>query len=458
MITYNCTQCYKKFNNKISYNEHINNNLNCINKVLLDNLMENIVCKANKESNKESNNSNKDEIELVSNSSTLKFIDLFCGIGGFHEALKNLNCECVLACDIDKYCRDVYNINYGIEPLNDIKNINPNDIPNFDILCAGFPCQPFSNGGKKKTFDDDRGLLFDEIMRIVKVRKPRFLFLENVKHILKVGEGKVIEYILDKLDKNGYNVQLIQMSPHEYGIPQQRERVYFVCIRKDIYNEKDIKLIHPKIDTINLNNYLLDKNSIDNKYYIDGDIRDCLNAWDEMIEVFEVEEKISPTIMVNEFYKNYTKEEFESLADWRQDYITKNKPLYEKYKTQWDEWYKKYENVIKKREIYGKLEWQVGKVKENDSIFNYFIQIRQSGIRVKKTKYFPTLVAISQIPIYGKEKRYITPRECARIQSFPDTFVLHDDDKKSYKQLGNSVNVHNVNNVIESTLKDYNFI
>ena len=395
---------------------------------------------------------------MVSNSSTLKFIDLFCGIGGFHEALKNLNCECVLACDIDKYCRDVYNINYGIEPLNDIKNINPNDIPNFDILCAGFPCQPFSNGGKKKTFDDDRGLLFDEIMRIVKVRKPRFLFLENVKHILKVGEGKVIEYILDKLDKNGYNVQLIQMSPHEYGIPQQRERVYFVCIRKDIYNEKDIKLIHPKIDTINLNNYLLDKNSIDNKYYIDGDIRDCLNAWDEMIEVFEVEEKISPTIMVNEFYKNYTKEEFESLADWRQDYITKNKPLYEKYKTQWDEWYKKYENVIKKREIYGKLEWQVGKVKENDSIFNYFIQIRQSGIRVKKTKYFPTLVAISQIPIYGKEKRYITPRECARIQSFPDTFVLHDDDKKSYKQLGNSVNVHNVNNVIESTLKDYNFI
>ena len=78
--------------------------------------------------------------------------------------------------------------------------------------------------------------------------------------------------------------------------------------------------------------------------------------------------------------------------------------------------------ILKKREIYGKLEWQTGPITVNDSIFNHFIQIRQSGIRVKKGKYFPTLVAISQIPIYGKEKRYITPRECARLQSFPETF------------------------------------
>ena len=101
------------------------------------------------------------------------------------------------------------------------------------------------------------------------------------------------------------------------------------------------------------------------------------------------------------------------------------------------------------------MEWQTGPIKNNDSIFNHFIQIRQSGIRVKKGQYFPTLVAISNIPIYGKEKRYITPRECARLQSFPDSFKLSKDDKKSYKQLGNSVNVDNVYTVISSTFKHY---
>lgn len=461
-MLYVCSKCNNSFDIKTDYNKHIDNFLNCQNKVLVNNLIKDIVY------NKNINNDLA--MNLVTTTTTgnnidsnvindrIKFVDLFCGIGGFHQALKNLNCECVLACDIDKDCREIYYKNYGIEPVKDIKNINPNNIVDFDILCAGFPCQPFSNGGKKKTFDDDRGLLFDEIIRIVRIKKPKFLFLENVKHILKVGDGNVIKYILNKLDANDYNVQLIQMSPHDYGIPQQRERVYFVCIRKDIYNGKDIKLIHNKVSNIKFEDYLLNKDEISDKYYIDGDIKSCLDAWDEMIKIFDINEKISPTIMINEFYKIYSKDEFQKLASWRQDYITKNKPLYQKYKIYWDNWYKKYEDVLKKREIYCKLEWQVGKIKNNDSIFNYFIQLRQSGIRVKKEKYFPTLVAISQIPIYGKERRYITPRECARIQSFPDTFILHDNDKKSYKQLGNSVNVHNVNNVIESTLKDYNFI
>lgn len=111
-----------------------------------------------------------------------------------------------------------------------------------------------------------------------------------------------------------------------------------------------------------------------------------------------------------------------------------------------------------KREIYGKLEWQVGKVKENEDIYRYFIQFRQSGIRVKKTEYFPTLVAIVQTPIYGKEKRYLTPRECARLQSFPDSFQLHPTDRISYKQLGNSVNVHVTKMVIESPLTHYKLL
>ena len=174
-----------------------------------------------------------------------------------------------------------------------------------------------------------------------------------------------------------------------------------------------------------------------------------------MIKTFEVGEKISPTILINDVYKEYTEAEFDNFPNWKKDYITKNKPLIEKYSSQFETWYNKYSELLKKREIYGKLEWQTGPIKENDSIFNHFIQIRQSGIRVKKSQYFPTLVAISQIPIYGKEKRYITPRECARLQSFPETFKLAKEDKKSYKQLGNSVNVDNVFTIINSTINHY---
>lgn len=315
-------------------------------------------------------------------------------------------------------------------------------------------CQAFSNGGKKKCFDDERGLLFDEIVRIAKAKKPRFMFLENVKHILKVSNGEVIEYIKNKIATLGYTLQLFQISPHNYGIPQQRERVYFVCIRNDIYNGTDI-VLPTYIGKMEFQKFLDKKEEIAEKYFIKGDTLDVLESWDIMVKTFDVSEKISPTIMINDAFSSYTQIDFDGFPVWKKDYVTKNKPLIEKYMTQFTEWYKTYSILLKKREIYGKLEWQTGPIKENDSIFNHFIQIRQSGIRVKKGHYFPTLVAIAQIPIYGKEKRYITPRECARLQSFPETFKLSPDDKKSYKQLGNSVNVNNVYTVISSTLKKY---
>ena len=282
-------------------------------------------------------------------------------------------------------------------------------------------------------------------------------------HILKVNKGEVIDYIKDKIKETGYTLQLFEISPHNYGIPQQRERVYFVCIRNDIFRmgkNKEIKLLTPLSNNYDFKKFLDKKEDIDIKYFIKGDVLDVLEAWNDMISKFEVGEKISPTILVNEHYRksppgSYTKEEFENFPVWKKDYLTKNKPLLEKYYLEFQEWYNINSTLLTKREIYGQLEWQTGKIKENESIFNHFIQIRQSGIRVKKSQYFPTLVAISQIPIYGKEKRYITPRECARLQSFPETFILPTDDKKSYKQLGNSVNVDNVFTVINSTLSSY---
>ena len=392
----------------------------------------------------------------------LTFIDLFCGIGGFHQALKKLGAQCILACDIDKDCRQVYFENYGIKPVEDVKKIIPEELPDFDILTGGFPCQAFSNGGKKKCFEDSRGLLFDEIIRIAKVKKPKFMFLENVKHILKVSDGEVINYIKEKIDSLGYNLTLFQLSPHNYGIPQQRERIYFVCVNRELIVPNVTKcaiVLNPTIDpkTIDFAKFINSEN-VSSKYYINSSILETLEAWDEIIKQITPGEKLSPTLMINDAFINYSEDQLKLFPAWKRDYIKKNRPLVEKYRTILEPWYEKHKVLLKQREIYGKLEWQTGPVTKNESIFNHLIQIRQSGIRVKKCKYFPTLVAISQIPIYGKEKRYITPRECARLQSFPEDFKLAVDDKKSYKQLGNSVNVENVYNVISSTLKHYTMI
>ncbi len=419
-----------------------------------------------KEVKQEVNNKVINNVNHNTGDTKLTFIDLFCGVGGFHQALTDLGCKCVLACDIDKKCCEVYENNYGIKPIKDIKHIDEKNMVDFDILCGGFPCQPFSNGGNKKSFDDNRGLLFDEIMRIAKHKKPKFLFLENVKHILKVSDGKVFEYIKKRINDIGYKLQIFKMSPHNYGIPQQRERIFFVCVRNDIYekfNDNDdaddadgltskIKLC---VENKNLTMEDLVEKNVDSKYNIEPTLKNVLDAWDELIKQFDVGEKISPTILINDYFKNYTDEEYNQLASWRKDYMTKNKPLLKKYDKIIKPWYKKHKELLTKREIYGKLEWQTGVIKKNDSIYNYFIQMRQSGIRVKKNKYFPTLVAMVQTPIYGKYKRYITPRECARLQSFPDTFKLHENDRVVYKQMGNSVNVFNTYTVIKSTFKHY---
>jgi DNA (cytosine-5)-methyltransferase 1 len=387
-----------------------------------------------------------------------KFIDLFCGIGGFHQASLRLQGECVFACDIDEKCRNIYEKNYGLRPESDITKIDISKIPEFDILCGGFPCQAFSNSGKKKGFEDARGNLFENIISIAIAKRPSFMFLENVKHIKKIDNGNVYKHIISRINASGYVVNektIFELSPHQLGVPQQRERVIFVCIRSDIFDITKKIIISPPETPIRFDNILETDPNVLQKYRIPGELESVLNAWNEMITTFEVNENLSPTILCNEFNTTYTAEEFLNLPDWKQEYITKNKPIYQKYKTQWDAWYATHAQILSKKEVYGKLEWQVGKKKEQESIFNHFIQLRQSGIRVKKAVYFPTLVAIVQTPIYAKEKRYITPRECARLQSFPDNFVLHENDHTAYKQFGNAVNVDVVHYVMMNALNVY---
>lgn len=456
MAKYICECCSRDFLQKSRFNNHLKQKIECQNKhKIIEKIVNNNI---NKKLNRKENivllNNNIIMDDKIQVNKKMKFIDLFCGIGGFHIALKNLDCECVMACDIDAKCRETYKKNFNIEPRSNIKDIDEKNIPDFNILCAGFPCQPFSNGGKKKSFNDTRGLLFDEIIRIANYKKPKFMFLENVKHILKVSNGEVFKYIVEKIKLAGYNLQIFQLSPHKYGIPQQRERVFFVCIKNDLYNNEEIKLINQNLN-LKISDIVKENEP---EYNIQTDIKYVLDAWNELIKQFNINEKISPTILIHDYFRTYSEEEFKKLPLWKKDYMIKNKPLIDKYKTIIEPWYNRHKDILLKREIYGKLEWQVGEIKENDNIYNYFIQMRQSGIRVKKTNYFPTLVAISQIPIYGKNKSYISPRQCARLQSFPETFILDSNDRVVYKQMGNSVNVHNVFMVIQSTLKHYNLL
>ncbi len=158
----------------------------------------------------------------------LKYADLFCGIGGFHSAADALGMECVFACDIDEECRRAYKANYGIEPKGDITAVKGHDIPEIDVLFAGFPCQPFSIIGQRAGFADARGTLFFEIARIIKEKKPKAFVLENVKQLTTHNKKKTLERIIEILEGLGYRVDAKVLNALNYGLPQKRERVLIV--------------------------------------------------------------------------------------------------------------------------------------------------------------------------------------------------------------------------------------
>jgi len=170
----------------------------------------------------------------------LKFIDLFCGIGGFRVAMdeacqeNNIIPSCVFSSDIDPYCQDSYEANFGERPNGDITKIDEKEIPDHDILFAGFPCQPFSIIGKKQGFNDIRGTLFFDIARIIEHKKPKAFILENVKQLVGHDKGKTLKVILTTLKDLGYHVQYAVLNALDYGLPQKRERVIIVGHREPI--------------------------------------------------------------------------------------------------------------------------------------------------------------------------------------------------------------------------------
>jgi len=398
------------------------------------------------------------------------FIDLFCGIGGFHIALSSIGAKCVLACDIDEKCREVYKDNYGIEPVKDITKLESSSIPDFDILCAGFPCQAFSHAGKQNGFEDTRGTLFRDVCRILRDKQPSYFLLENVKNLKGHDKGRTWKTIYNCILEAGYTTYEtpIVLSPHQLGIPQHRERVMILGWRNDKLPNGSL----PTLPTVNpppsvsIRQILTKDEEVPDGVQLTQSDMEVLSLWEEVVvhwkskglklptfpiwsDDWDSTHSLTDTVESQDVEENEEVEEDEAEADepcykipkWKQKFVQQNRDFYKANQLFLEPWLKKARQTKGFLGAKRKLEWQAGKFQTDDSLWTLLFQFRPSGIRVKRATYSPALVAMAQIVYVGEKRRKLSPREVARLQSFPDTFKLPTSASVAYKQFGNSVNV-----------------
>ena len=406
---------------------------------------------------------------------TFKFVDLFAGIGGFHGALSALGGECVYASEIDKAAARIYLRNWGIAPEGDI-TLAANDttmkVPDHDVLVGGFPCQPFSKSGKQKGMEEARGTLFWNIAKIIEIRKPKIVILENVRNIAGPRHAHEWEVIIQTLRELGYRVSSkpFVVSPHRIhpsfgGRPQVRERVFIAATRLNRFTEQ----LHEEPQLPSKEQF--EANWDSKKWKLAQDLPldtltakekkvlklseaeiEWLDAWNEFLQIFRSNNhgKNPPgfPIWVDEWTHTKNLKISPGTPKWKENFLRKNSELYTANKKVLDTWLKKYDNLAHFPPSRRKFEWQA---QDSKSIADTILHFRPSGIRAKKATYVPALVAITQTSIIGKHKRRISVREAARLQGFPDWFDFLDQrDGISYRQLGNAVNIGAVYNVIKS--------
>ncbi len=197
----------------------------------------------------------------------MNFIDLFAGLGGFRLALESLGAKCVYSNEWDVHAQRVYADNFGDIPAGDITKVDEKTVPEHDILCAGFPCQAFSISGKQRGFEDSRGTLFFDVARIIKEKRPKIVFMENVKNFASHDNGRTLSVVQATMDELGYTFFHKVLNATDYGVPQKRERIYMVCFRKDL----GIKTFHypdPFKLTRHVQDFLLPDDETISKLYI----------------------------------------------------------------------------------------------------------------------------------------------------------------------------------------------
>lgn len=405
------------------------------------------------------------------------FVDLFAGIGGFHAALGAMGGKCVYASEWDKDAARIYERNWNLRPEGDITiaaNDDVMDVPEHDVLVGGFPCQPFSKSGKQLGMEETRGTLFWNIAKIIEVRKPVLVLLENVRNLAGPRHTHEWAVIMDTLRKLGYRVSSKPMvvSPHlirpEFGgRPQVRDRVFIAATRipdkklKNSVREIDI----PSLESVthgwnpqkwNLSRDLPLENSLrkeeKSKVKLTETEVKWISAWNEFVTLMRTElgNKSLPgfPIWADHWVHSSKLVIPEGTPKWKSDFLKKNSDFYSEHRRVLDVWLKKWNQLEDFPPSRRMFEWQAQESKE---LWDTIMHFRPSGIRAKKPTYVPALVAITQTSIVGKLKRRLTVREAARLQGFPDWFDFVDQpDRQSYKQLGNAVNIGAVFNVLRA--------
>ncbi|MGN0224990.1 MAG: DNA cytosine methyltransferase [Prevotella sp.] len=332
-----------------------------------------------------------------------KGIDLFCGIGGFRLAMNENNVECVFSSDNDKFAQQTYYANFYETPVGDIKCIEAKDIPPFDILSAGFPCQPFSYAGEKQGFKDEvRGTLFFDVCRILEYHKPPMVFLENVKGLKSHDKGKTLQIIIDSLRNLGYFPHWTILSSLDYGLPQKRERWYCVAFREDFEFE------WPKP--------------------IGGNptLRDIVDLDDH-----------DPSLAIPQFELNRIDFHFANAkpGDRIQHDNSKYKPNTKKGKY----------GIFSFQKPDGSLRFHVGDHAKT--------QIQEAFYSCLDT-YASTIIA-NRTPKLWDIRRKLSVLESKRLQGFPDDFIFPVSDAQAYHQLGNSVSVPIISMIMNNMIKAF---
>jgi len=411
---------------------------------------------------------------------TFRFADLFAGLGGFHLALERMGGECVFAVEWKEHLRDLYEENFGLRPEGDIKSVLPQGVPDHDVLTAGFPCQPFSKAGEQLGFEcTEQGDLFFNVAAILRVKKPKYFILENVPNLLKHDEGRTWEKIQKTLSRIGYGIRAERFSPHDFGIPQVRERLYIVGSLRplDSFTWPETSYKETSIDSV------LDDTPPDARR-LSAQVQECLEVWNEFIQscpkkvklpyfpVWSMEwgasypyEATTPFALKKKYGVNglkgfrgshgtkigylrtledrwdalpsHARTEQRQFPKWKQGFIRQNREFYEANRKWIDPWLPK---ILKFPSSLQKLEWNIKGGKRD--IWEHVIQFRASGVRIKRRTTAPSLIAMTdtQVPIIGWQKRYMTPRECARLQSLDSLKSLPKSTTQAFHALGNAVN------------------
>lgn len=366
----------------------------------------------------------------------MKFIDLFAGLGGFHLALSRLGHECVFASEIKPKLQKLYKVNYPGVPIHgDITKIEAEDIPEHDILCGGFPCQPFSFSGKKQGFEDDlgRGNMFNEICRVLRVHHPKYIFLENVSALPGHDEGRTWKIIQEKLDALGYDIDGRIFSPHEFSIPQHRPRFYIVGMKRDENGMSKMKRFHfpqPNDPPISDVRTIVDINDNDAVLPVRRALHPVFDAWQEFVYNVTKRDGYMPShcIFTMEFGADYEFEDtppaFQSIErlrgrrgaygkvlegdtmeelieglpfymqntkyrdtfpEFKKVLIRQNRDMYARHKDWIDPWLKKIESFPRTQCM---LEWSTN---QDWNFRNHVIQLRPSGIRIRSMNFIPTI-------------------------------------------------------------------